>query len=238
MPDWKRATKRATKATLTMGLSESVRNYKRTKGVDEQERYERMSKAEKKAYNDQFFQYQAIFHGGSTPVPGLRQGSTCVVRTTDIGLALRRAGITGQAKQEAPLLSIPWNEVSEIEVDDATEIQRKDRIEQHRYGFFGGMFNEMPVARLKENKKKNLYLAIISDKGSFLLEVPSADAMTLKGKLLLTQSKRKTAAPSSAESRASSDPAEQLRKLGELRDAGVLTEEEFSAKKADLLKRI
>ncbi len=30
----------------------------------------------------------------------------------------------------------------------------------------------------------------------------------------------------------------QLRSLGELRDAGILTEEEFSAKKADLLKRL
>lgn len=34
------------------------------------------------------------------------------------------------------------------------------------------------------------------------------------------------------------DPADQLRKLGELRDAGVLTPEEFEAKKADLLARM
>lgn len=34
------------------------------------------------------------------------------------------------------------------------------------------------------------------------------------------------------------DIADQLRKLGELRDAGVLTNEEFSAKKADLLARM
>ena len=31
------------------------------------------------------------------------------------------------------------------------------------------------------------------------------------------------------------DPVEQLRKLGELRDSGVLTEEEFAAQKAKLL---
>ena len=31
--------------------------------------------------------------------------------------------------------------------------------------------------------------------------------------------------------------AEEIRKLGELRDAGLLTEEEFAAKKADLLER-
>jgi hypothetical protein len=33
-------------------------------------------------------------------------------------------------------------------------------------------------------------------------------------------------------------PIEQIRKLGELRDAGVLTEAEFEAKKTDLLGRI
>lgn len=41
-------------------------------------------------------------------------------------------------------------------------------------------------------------------------------------------------APSDAER----DPAEQLRKLGELRDAGVVSDDEFEAKKAELLGRI
>jgi hypothetical protein len=34
------------------------------------------------------------------------------------------------------------------------------------------------------------------------------------------------------------DVMDQLAKLGQLRDAGVLTEEEFAAKKADLLGRL
>ncbi len=34
------------------------------------------------------------------------------------------------------------------------------------------------------------------------------------------------------------DPIDRLRKLGELRDAGLLTPEEFEAKKADLLSRM
>jgi len=33
------------------------------------------------------------------------------------------------------------------------------------------------------------------------------------------------------------DPIEQLRRLGELRDAGIVTEEEFAAKKAEVLRR-
>ena len=34
------------------------------------------------------------------------------------------------------------------------------------------------------------------------------------------------------------DAVDLLRKLGDLRDAGVLTEDEFAAKKAELLRRI
>jgi hypothetical protein len=34
------------------------------------------------------------------------------------------------------------------------------------------------------------------------------------------------------------DVVDQLRKIGELRDSGVLTEAEFSATKADLLARL
>lgn len=38
--------------------------------------------------------------------------------------------------------------------------------------------------------------------------------------------------------KADSDPIEQLRRLGELRDAGIVTEEEFTAKKAEVLRRL
>ena len=47
-----------------------------------------------------------------------------------------------------------------------------------------------------------------------------------------------SASISDAESLAGSDPLDQIRKLAELRDAGVLTEAEFEAKKAELLRRV
>jgi hypothetical protein len=46
------------------------------------------------------------------------------------------------------------------------------------------------------------------------------------------------AAPAPAEAPAGPSPIEQLKQLGELRDAGVLTDGEFEAKKAELLKRV
>jgi Short C-terminal domain len=43
------------------------------------------------------------------------------------------------------------------------------------------------------------------------------------------------AAPQAAAPAATADPLDQIKKLGELRDAGVLTDAEFEAKKAELL---
>jgi hypothetical protein len=45
-------------------------------------------------------------------------------------------------------------------------------------------------------------------------------------------------APAASPPPAAADPIEQLKRLGELRDAGVLTPEEFDAKKSDLLGRM
>ena len=44
--------------------------------------------------------------------------------------------------------------------------------------------------------------------------------------------------PASSHAQPTTDPLEQLRKLGDLRAAGVLTDEEFETKKAQLLDRI
>lgn len=46
------------------------------------------------------------------------------------------------------------------------------------------------------------------------------------------------AGPPDGDPGAASDPVEEIRKLGELRDAGLITDEEFLAKKTELLMRI
>lgn len=45
-------------------------------------------------------------------------------------------------------------------------------------------------------------------------------------------------APVAANRVTSTDALEQIRKLGELRDAGLVTDEEFESKKAELLRRV
>lgn len=51
-------------------------------------------------------------------------------------------------------------------------------------------------------------------------------------------SQAQTASTSAEPSATSPDPIEQLERLGKLRDAGVVTDEEFQAKKAEILSRI
>jgi hypothetical protein len=63
---------------------------------------------------------------------------------------------------------------------------------------------------------------------------PDADAQAGVAQLR----KRVADAHAPQQSTVAPDPVEQLRKLGELRDSGVITPEEFESKKRDLLDRI
>lgn len=58
------------------------------------------------------------------------------------------------------------------------------------------------------------------------------------GKALVDDVRARISDAPATPSPSSVDPVEQLKKLAELRDAGVLTAEEFEAKKADLMGRI
>jgi putative oligomerization/nucleic acid binding protein len=47
-----------------------------------------------------------------------------------------------------------------------------------------------------------------------------------------------TVAPQAGQTAPTPDPLDQLRKLAELRDAGIISEDEFAATKADLMGRL
>jgi len=66
-----------------------------------------------------------------------------------------------------------------------------------------------------------------------LEEAPSA-----RGKIFVNGDLVGLPLPQQAPPRATADPFDQIRKLAELRDAGLLTTEEFESKKADLLSRV
>ncbi|MGB8020737.1 MAG: SHOCT domain-containing protein [Candidatus Nanopelagicales bacterium] len=87
-------------------------------------------------------------------------------------------------------------------------------------------------------------VTIYASGNTIVLSVDAADAETLRG-LIMDQILHGSshAAPAPAAPAAPVQPdgdavIEQIRKLGELRDAGILTPEEFEAKKAELLGRL
>jgi tRNA threonylcarbamoyladenosine modification (KEOPS) complex Pcc1 subunit len=90
-------------------------------------------------------------------------------------------------------------------------------------------------------------VTIYASGNTIVLSVDAADAEKLRG-LVMDQVLQRSPSPASGGAGPAAAPAaaapsgdaiiEQIKKLGELRDAGLLTPEEFEAKKADLLGRL
>jgi hypothetical protein len=73
---------------------------------------------------------------------------------------------------------------------------------------------------------------------SEISNVNKDDGKEMVDKVRHRLSSPREAAPPAPQAAPPADPMEQLKKLGELRDAGVVTPEEFEAKKAELLGRM
>jgi Short C-terminal domain len=86
-------------------------------------------------------------------------------------------------------------------------------------------------------------VTVFASGNTIVFSVDAADAEKLRG-LIMDQVLGGSAHPAQPAAPAAPAPAsgdaliEQIRKLGELRDAGILTPEEFESKKADLLGRL
>lgn len=88
-----------------------------------------------------------------------------------------------------------------------------------------------------------LFIAVYAKKEAFVLSCCSAACAIFSGPpplaiLLWGISQRKPRVPKLAEGASAGDALEALEKLNELRQAGELSEEEFSAQKAELMKRL
>lgn len=93
--------------------------------------------------------------------------------------------------------------------------------------------NGHTVAGDRFNSKED---AVLVGNASWKAKDPNKSYRTIKRCRVEPVTRTEDGAPPPATK--NSDPVEQLRNIGELRDMGVLTSEEFEAKKADLLKRI
>jgi hypothetical protein len=182
----------------------------------------------------------AVYEGSTRPLAGLKLGREYRFRIDSRGMAAQKMPppfAAWRPKWEDAFL-IRWSDVVNLEIQDASRTEIKTRVEQRASGgIWSPMGTRAPVGNTQSKFLAQSYVAITTPDGDYLFRIKE-EAQKLEGRLLQTRHLRPTpAAPTPVED-SSSDPLRQLEKLGQLRDAGVLTREEFDAKKAEILSRI
>lgn len=208
---------------------ERERKAERDRQVAERQR----AKADKAKKRAAILRRTCTYAGGTSDVPMLVRGKKYGFQLDDEGIS-----VLGQW-DDAPHLVIPWGDVINVEVADASRTEIKSRVSHHDAGGLATpLFTTAPVAKVRSEFVGQSYLTIETQSGRHMLLVP-VPGEDLKGRLLLTESKRKgkPSEPDGARLQ-ESDPLDQLTKLGELRAAGVLTDDEFEQKKQEILARI
>jgi len=137
------------------------------------------------------------------------------------------------------LVQIPWSTVEDVEVIDASRMEIKSRVEQRASGgIWAPLGTTAPVSRTQSKQIVQSRVGIQTSNCDWLLSVAAAPAI-LQGKLLLTKELRAGRAVVAAEPQTvPADHVARLEGLAELRTAGVITEEDFQTKKAEILKEI
>jgi hypothetical protein len=125
----------------------------------------------------------------------------------------------------------PWSAIRSLSPEGDDNIQRRHSVAAVLAVGVLGLAAGRDVRRS--------WLVIGVDSGEYVLENQQMLSRELSGLLSpITRNIEGQTATESKPARESTDPLETIRQLGELRDRGFLTPEEFEAKKADLLKRI
>jgi hypothetical protein len=127
-------------------------------------------------------------------------------------------------------------------------IVTSERVVFYRNGWFGEVIDSIPIKNISSVDRKSMlgFRTIEFHTSNNSLRFTSSDKGAEDGVLAAIDAQRatdrppngSTKAPHKATPGASADHAELLHQLGELRDAGILTEDEFVAKKKEILARI
>jgi hypothetical protein len=126
------------------------------------------------------------------------------------------------------LLVIRWSEIDAIAVEGTEQVDR--RVSGGRVVAFG------VLGAMAKKGSKTSYLVVTIQGRDVLFEAQRLGPHELRGKLSAVLAAAPTESPEPNE--AGDDPMARLRGLAVLRDEGVITAEDFEAKKAELLKRI
>ncbi len=128
-------------------------------------------------------------------------------------------------------------------------IVTNERVTFYRKGWFGEVFETIPLASLTSIEQKSLLghrqLTLHTSHDALAFKTFEGAEQFEKAYAAIEKGRAKPTTPASAPILApaaaptpAADPLAQLKALGELQKAGVITQEEFEAKKAALLARI
>jgi len=121
-------------------------------------------------------------------------------------------------------------------------IVTNERVAFYRKGIFGEVLETIPLKSITSIERKSLLghrtIGIHTSHDALVFKTFNKDG---EAKLIDAIEAGRNSSSASASNDAQTkqeSPLEQLKKLGELKDSGVITDEEFSIKKAELLEKI
>lgn len=114
------------------------------------------------------------------------------------------------------------------------------RVAFFRAGLFGQVLETIPLKGITSIERKSFmgHRSIRLHTSHDALEFKTFDKESEQLLVTAIENGRASGAPAPAPVVPQSDASDTLRKLAELRDSGVLTDEEFASKKAEILARI
>jgi Short C-terminal domain len=171
---------------------------------------------------------------GGYPLYPRKAMTGLVVEFDGFGVALK-SGVLRHVKA-----FVPWADMTGIAVDGMLDAQRQRSLAPTvEFGALGGLAGK---------KVKSSYLMIGTRLGDLIFHAEKMTAPELQAKVspiaapaqqLIAARRQPSAAPVPQRARTpTADIPDQIARLAELHKQGILTEEEFAAKKAELLSRI
>jgi hypothetical protein len=169
---------------------------------------------------------------GGPPLEGLSQNARVRISVDWTGIVL--------IAPKGTRLEFPWSVIENVQVESAEQV--RDRITATRAVFLGAF-----AIAFRKQEMGGPYLTMETRDGPQIFDTRGTDGRRLAARLAAfhkemhasgTQPVEKSQ-PSEPEPGAGDpDPIAKIRELGELRETGLITDEEFEAKKAELLDRL
>jgi hypothetical protein len=180
-------------------------------------------------------QFTAGYKGGFA---GYAKQQVLTFRIGATQVSVEQVGLSGFGKRKL-LWTMPYDKIKEIRIDTAEKITATRLLLTGVFAFALKKKQHYLVISFEDEHgmmQNPVFEGILINK---ILEAvyPQVGAARTRTPLVEQQPQQPQAAPQQPQ-QATIDAAEQIKKLGELRDQGLLTEQEFDSKKQELLARM